>query len=164
VAVPLLGHVAWVDIRRPEHYRYRVSEAPFDLDTILEAFELLDEWNERYRYLIELGKDLPALTEAEHAAENKVDGCMSQVWMVADRTNDDPPRFVLRADSDAFIVKGLIAVVIAMFSHKTGDEIAAIDPKDTFEALGLAGHLSMGRRNGLESMINRVKALASHDE
>lgn len=138
-----------------------MSDGPIDLDNILEAFELLDDWNERYRYLIELGKDLPALSEAEHAKENKVDGCMSQVWMVADRTEDEPARFVIRADSDAFIVKGLIAVVIAMFSHKTGDEIAAVDPKETFEALGLAGHLSMGRRNGLESMVKRVKALAS---
>lgn len=138
-----------------------MSEAPFDLDEILEAFELLDDWHERYRYLIELGKDLPELSEAEHSAENKVDGCMSQVWMVADRTDDEPPRLLLRADSDAFIVKGLIAVVIAMFSHKTGDEIAATDPKEVFEELGLAGNLSMGRRNGLESMVKRVKALAA---
>ncbi|MGE0788097.1 MAG: SufE family protein [Sandaracinaceae bacterium] len=137
------------------------GDRPFDLEEIAEAFELLDDWNERYRYLIELGKELPALSEAEHDKANKVDGCMSQVWLVADVTDDDPPRFVLRADSDAFIVKGLIAVLLAMFSHRTKAEILEVDAKATFDRLGLAGHLSMGRRNGLESMVKRVRDLAA---
>jgi cysteine desulfuration protein SufE len=138
-----------------------MSEPPYDIDEILEAFELLEDWNERYRYLIELGKSLPALRPEEHSKEHKVDGCMSQVWLVADRTEGSPPRLVLRADSDAFIVKGLIAVVLALFSHRTAAEIRETDPEAAFAQLGLAGHLSMGRRNGLESMVKRVKALAA---
>jgi len=136
-----------------------MSDAPFDIDEILEAFELLEDWNERYRYLIELGKKLPPLSAAEHSKENKVDGCMSQVWMVADEA-EDPSRIILRADSDAFIVKGLIAVVLAIFSHRTPQEVRATDAETYFAQLGLAGHLSMGRRNGLESMVKRVKQLA----
>lgn len=138
-----------------------MSENPYDLEEIRDTFDLLDDWNEKYRYLIELGRELPELTEEEHSKENKVEGCMSQVWMVADTSGEDPPRMILRADSDAFIVKGLIAIVLALFSHRTAEEVAAVDPKVTFEELGLAGHLSMGRRNGLESMVKRVKRLAT---
>ncbi len=137
------------------------SDPPFALDDIVEAFELLDDWNERYRYLIELGKELPPMTDGERTGEHKVDGCMSQVWMVAERTDEAPPRFVVRGDSDAFIVKGLIAVVLAIYSHRTAEEIAATEAGPIFEQLGLAGHLSMGRRNGLESMVKRVKRLAA---
>lgn len=129
------------------------------LDDIVEAFELLPDWTERYRYLIELGKSLPPMTDDERVPANKVDGCMSQVWLVAeDGAGSGTVRF--RADSDAFIVKGLIAVLLSMFSDRSPAAILETDEQATFEALGLAGHLSMGRRNGLESMVKHVKGHA----
>lgn len=130
-----------------------------NLDEIREAFELLPDWDEKYRYLIELGRNLPPLTDDERNDDNKVEGCMSQVWLVADR--DEQNRIQLRADSDAFIVKGLVGVIIAMFGGKTPEAIAEVDAKAIFEELQLAQHLSMGRRNGLESMVKRIHTIAA---
>lgn len=138
-----------------------MSDAPFDSEEIVEAFELLEEWEERYRYLIELGRKLPPLTEEEHSPAHIVEGCMSQVWLVADVEAGTPPRLIIRADSDAFIVKGLIAVLLGLFSHRSPGAILATDEKAYLESLGLGGHLSIGRRNGLESMVRRVKELAA---
>ncbi|MCB9656613.1 MAG: SufE family protein [Sandaracinaceae bacterium] len=115
---------------------------------------------ERYRYIIELGKRLPELPEAQRTAENKVLGCQSQVWLVTSES-DDPDVMVFEADSDAHIVRGLVAILLVMFSGKTRAEIAALDPRPTFAELGLDQHLSQGRSNGLLSMVGRIKALAA---
>ena len=131
-----------------------------DLPELLENFEFLDDWMERYRYIIELGKRLPELPEAQRTAENKVLGCQSQVWLVV-AESDDPERMVFEADSDAHIVRGLVAILLVMFSGKTRAEIAALDPRPTFAELGLDQHLSQGRSNGLLSMVGRIKALAA---
>jgi cysteine desulfuration protein SufE len=130
-----------------------MSELP-PLDEIEEAFALLPDWTERYRYLIELGKALPEMTDEERTPAHKVDGCMSQVWLVAE---DGEGTVRYRADSDAFIVKGLIAILLSMFSDRPAEDIVDTDERATFETLGLTGHLSMGRRNGLESMVRRIK-------
>ena len=130
------------------------------LPELLENFEFLDDWMERYRYLIELGKRLPELPEALRTPENKVLGCQSQVWLVV-AESDDPERIVFEADSDAHIVRGLVAILLVMFSGKTRDEIRALDPRPTFAELGLDQHLSQGRSNGLLSMVGRIKALAA---
>jgi cysteine desulfuration protein SufE len=128
------------------------------VDEILANFELLDEWDERYRYLIELGRMMPALPDEARNDMNKVLGCASQVWLDArvDRGNGEPV-LNLRGDSDAHIVRGLIALLIAILSGRTAREILAIDPQETFRALGLAEHLTPQRSNGLQSMVKRIK-------
>ena len=130
------------------------------LPELLENFEFLDDWMERYRYIIELGKRLPEMPEAQRTPENKVLGCPSQGWLVV-AESDDPERIVFEADSDAHIVRGLVAILLVMFSGKTRDEIRALDPRPTFAQLGLDQHLSQGRSNGQLSMVGRIKALAA---
>lgn len=132
-----------------------------DLQTILDDFAALEPGEERYRYLIDLGKDLPGLAEADKTEEHRVHGCLSRVWVVAEPTPDTPPRIHLRADSDAFVVRGLIAVVLAIYDGRTPAEVLATDATAVFAELGLDQHLSMGRRNGLHSMVQRVRALAA---
>jgi cysteine desulfuration protein SufE len=131
-----------------------------ELPELLENFEFLDDWMERYRYIIELGKRLPEMPEAQRTADNKVLGCQSQVWLVT-APSDDPNVMVFEADSDAHIVRGLVAMLLVMFSGKTRAEIAELDPRPTFAELGLDQHLSQGRSNGLLSMVGRIKALAA---
>lgn len=128
------------------------------LEQLIDDFDLLTDWEDRYRHLIELGRNLPVLSEAEHSEVNKVRGCMSQVWMVADRNADG--RYLIRADSDAHIVKGLIAVLLLAYSGRTAAEIGAVDIEGIFRQLGLDQHLSPNRRNGFFSMVARIKALA----
>ncbi len=128
------------------------------LDDVFETFELLDEWTERYGFLIELGEELPAMDDALKIKEHKVKGCLSQVWMVP-RHEGDVMHFI--ADSDAHIVRGLVALVLLMFNGKTPNEVVALDPRPTLARLGLDKHLSPGRNNGLHSMIARMKKLAA---
>lgn len=128
------------------------------LAQLLDDFAFLTEWEDRYRHLIELGRALPPLTEAERNPANKVEGCMSQVWFVADAQTDG--RYVFRADSDAHIVKGLIAILLLAYSGKNAAEIASVDIEGIFKQLGLEQHLSPNRRNGFFSMVGRIKALA----
>ena len=127
---------------------------------IEENFELLDDWEDRYRYVIELGKGLPPLSEAEHSAKNKVRGCASQVWLVSDVEPDGAagPRVTFRGDSDAHIVRGLIAILLAQYSGQPAREIASFDPEPLFGRLGLRDHLTPQRSNGLASMVERIRA------
>ena len=131
-----------------------------DIEEIADTFELLGEWEERYRYLIELGRDLPPMPEAEHDEAHKVRGCMSQVWLAHSTTDDAPPRLEFRGDSDAHIVKGLIALLFKLTSGKTAQEILDLDLADAFARLGLEQHISMNRRNGFYSMVERIKQMA----
>ncbi len=131
-----------------------------DLDEILETFEYLDTGEDRYRYIIDLGKGLEGLPEDDRIESNRVHGCMSRVWMTAEPT-EGGQQLHLRADSDAFVVRGLIAIVIAMYDGKTVEQIIAVDPQEVFGRMGLEQQLSMGRRNGLFSMVQRVRALAA---
>ena len=129
-------------------------------EELIEDFAFLDDWEERYRYVIELGKDLEPLTDEEHSPENKVQGCVSQVWLVRElkQGEDGKPRLVFRGDSDAHIVRGLVAILLRIFSGKTPEEIAAIDAREIFEKLGLNEHLTPQRSNGLFSMVARIQA------
>ena len=124
-------------------------------DELIETFALFDDWEERYRYLIDLGARLPPMDEVLKTPASKVQGCMSQVWMVTHWDADG--RLQILADSDAQIVRGLIAVVCAVFSGKTRDEVAATDIKSAFSQLGLDQHLSPNRRNGFFAMVERVQ-------
>lgn len=142
-----------------------MSTAPITIDELLETFEDLTEWDERYRFLIELGDELPEMDEALKTDATKVDGCMSQVWMVArmcsaDGQNGDEEVLEITADSDSVIVKGLIAVLLALFNGRTPQEVIQRDPEAVFDRLGLKQHLSGQRRNGLFAMVERIKTLA----
>lgn len=128
--------------------------------SLVEDFELLDDWEDRYRYIIELGRTLKPLAEADHSAENKVQGCASQVWIRTDveRGADGAPVMHFTGDSDAIIVRGLIAVVFALYDSKPARFIAETDAVPELRKLGLDEHLSPQRSNGLKSMIARMQA------
>ena len=129
------------------------------IDEIRENFELLEEWDDRYRYVIELGRTLEPLPEAEHSAANKVQGCVSQVWLEKriDR-NQGEPRIHYRGDSDAHIVRGLIAILFALYQGRTADEILRTDARAVFAELGLGEHLTQQRSNGFFSMVERIRS------
>lgn len=131
-----------------------------NLDEIIANFDLLEEWDDRYRYLIELGKGLEPLPEASHTDENKVRGCASQVWIEARREDGPGPRTRLHylGDSDAHIVRGLVALALAIYSGRTAAEILETDAFSIYQKLGLAAHLTPQRSNGVRSMIERIKA------
>jgi cysteine desulfuration protein SufE len=131
-----------------------------NLDDLVDDFDLLDDWEDRYRYVIELGKNLPALSAAEHNDVNKVRGCASQVWLVSAISDDGEPRLTFRGDSDALIVRGLIGILLAIYSGHTAREIAEIDPEAIFERIGLREHLTSQRSNGLSSMVARIRSHA----
>ena len=125
------------------------------LADLLEAFEVLGDWEERYRYLIELGRGLAPLADAERSDSNRVRGCASQVWLV--REPDIGGALVFRGDSDAHIVRGLIAILLQLYSGRKAAEITAFDAPGAFAALGLTGALSQQRANGLASMVERIR-------
>lgn len=127
------------------------------LQTILDDFEFLDDWEDRYKYLIELGDGLEPLSEEEKNQRTKVQGCVSQVWIVSHQSGGADPILTFRGDSDAHIVRGLIAVVLALFSGKSASEISVINEADTLGKLNLSEHISPQRSNGLRSMIERIK-------
>ncbi|MEF3367908.1 SufE family protein [Methylocystis sp. 9N] len=129
------------------------------IDEIIGNFELLDEWEDRYRYLIELGRTLEPLPKDAYTDANKVRGCASQVWLETTRARDLDGRAVLsfRGDSDAHIVRGLVALVLALYSGRPAQEIIETDAAPLFKELGLAEHLTPQRANGLRSMVERIK-------
>lgn len=130
------------------------------IQDLIDDFAFLDEWEERYRYVIELGKGLEALSDEEHSPANKVEGCVSQVWLVNETRKDEAGQTVLhfRGDSDAHIVRGLIAILMRLYSDKPPADILAIDARDVFAKLGLNEHLTPQRSNGLYSMVARIQA------
>jgi cysteine desulfuration protein SufE len=130
-----------------------------DIEELIENFEFLDGWEDKYRYIIDLGEKLPPLAAEYHTDEWKVRGCQSQVWLVPQRSDQGILSF--SGDSDAMIVKGLIAIVLMIYNNKSPAEIKVIAVDDIFAKLGLAEHLSPSRRNGLESMIGKIKQYAS---
>jgi len=129
------------------------------LDDLTAEFDLLGDWEERYRYVIELGRELAPLTDAERSEANKVRGCASQVWLVSRaEAGADGVRLHFRGDSDAMIVKGLVAIVIALFSGRTPQEIRDTDAEALFSRLDLSGHLTTQRANGLRALVDRIRA------
>jgi cysteine desulfuration protein SufE len=130
------------------------------LDEILENFEYLDEWEDRYRYLIELGRSLEPLDAAGYNNSNKVRGCVSQVWLETRVALDESGNRVLylKGDSDAHIVRGLVALLLALYSGQTASRILAIDAHSLFDRLGFSTHLTPQRSNGVRSMVERIRA------
>jgi cysteine desulfuration protein SufE len=132
------------------------------LDELVDEFEHLPDWGDRCDFLIDLGMELPKLDAAEKVEENRVLGCQSSVWMVADvDRNEAEPRLAIRAESDSMFVSGLIAIVLLLFDGKTPGEILEADPDALFERLDLQRHLSSQRRNGLNGMVQRIRSLAA---
>ncbi|TYC65305.1 SufE family protein [Stappia sp. BW2] len=130
------------------------------LSDILETFDFLDDWEDRYKYLIDLGKEMPDLSDAEKSDANKVRGCVSQVWLITttDKTSDGEPVLSFKGDSDALIVQGLVAIVTSVFSGKTAKDILDTDVEAIFAKLGLQEHLTPQRSNGLRSMVGRIRS------
>lgn len=128
------------------------------INEIIDNFSYLDDWEERYRYVIELGKTLEPLPETAHTEANRVRGCASQVWLelMADRSQT-PPILTWRGDSDAHIVKGLVALTLAYFSGKTPAQVLEGDALALFQSLGLAEHLTPQRSNGVRAMVERIR-------
>jgi cysteine desulfuration protein SufE len=130
------------------------------LEELVENFALFDDWEERYRYLIDLGRGLPHMDEAYKTDEYLVRGCTSRVWLKAEINGG---RFHFIADSDAHIVRGLVALLLTAFEGKTPAEIAAIDIDAAFKIIGLDQHLSPNRRNGFFAMVDKIRALSAEN-
>jgi cysteine desulfuration protein SufE len=130
------------------------------IDTIVDDFAVLDDWDDRYRYVIELGRKLAPLAESDRTDRNKVQGCASQVWLATTVKPDGAqgPILTFTGDSDAHIVKGLIAILLATYSGRSASEILSTDAVALFERLGLREHLTPQRSNGFRSMVERIKS------
>lgn len=136
---------------------HRFSMLP-TIDEIVSNFELLDDWEERYRYLIELGRLMEPLPDEAHSDVNKVQGCASQVWLQTDvKSSAGQPVLHLIGDSDAHIVRGLVALLISLYDGKTASEALSTDALGLFKELGLSEHLTPQRSNGVRSMVERIR-------
>ena len=130
-------------------------------EELIENFSLFDDWEERYAYLIDLGRKLDPLPDEDRTPESKIEGCMSQVWLVSAVEPGAPPVVRYHADSDSQIVRGLIAVLMTAYSGETADRIVATDINDIFTRIGLDKHLSPNRRNGFYAMVQRISDVAA---
>ena len=130
------------------------------LDDVLEGFEFLDDWEERYAFIIDLGKELPAFPDDERREENYVHGCQSQVWLIH-HYDDDTGKLYLLIDSDAIIVRGLAAIILVALNGKTPRDLLATDIDELFEQLDLFRHISPTRGNGLRAMVGKIRDIAA---
>ncbi|KPP83225.1 MAG: cysteine desulfuration protein SufE [Oceanicaulis sp. HLUCCA04] len=130
------------------------------IEALVDEFDFLGDWEERYRYLIDMGRALEPLSADEHCDTNKVQGCVSQVWLVLNTAPDGT--LAIRGDSDAHIVKGLVALLIRLYSGRPPAEAAAIDAREVLGRIGLGEHLSPQRSNGLAAMVTRIRAVAGN--
>lgn len=134
-----------------------VHDLPENIQSMIEDFAFLTDWEDRYTHVIDMGRQLPPLSDAERNPATKVNGCVSQVWLVSDIVDG---KLMFRGDSDAHIVKGLVAVALEIFSSRTPIEIAQLDAEAILAKLDLSEHLSPQRSNGLKAMIARIKSEA----
>ncbi len=131
------------------------------LERIERGFQMMPNWQDRYRYLIQLGRKLEPLPDSYRDEEHRVKGCTSNVWLASELSEEDPPRLRFRADSDAHIVKGLVALLLLIYEGKTPVEALAIDARAILERLELQAHLSPSRSNGLFAMVERIRGDAA---
>lgn len=136
------------------------EELPDDIVELISDFEFLDDWEDRYMHVIDMGKALPPLEPALKTDATKVKGCVSQVWLVSEQEGENDPVLRFQGDSDAHIVKGLVAIVLVIFSGRKASKIIQLDAKSILGKLGLSEHLSPQRSNGLNAMVGRIKAEA----
>jgi cysteine desulfuration protein SufE len=139
---------------------FGIERDTMTIDDIRENFELLDDWDDRYRYVIELGRTLDPMPQAEHSPANKVQGCASQVWLSKriERNGPGEPVLKYRGDSDAHIVRGLIAILLTLYSGHTPQQILSTDAVAVFDEFGFREHLTPQRSNGLRAMVERIRA------
>ena len=132
-------------------------------EKLAEDFEFLDDWEDKYRYVIEIGRELEDMPETDKTDENKVQGCVSQVWLTYEVDTSDPedPVIRFRGDSDAHIVRGLVAIMLSAYSGKRASEIIRLDENEIFARLGLIENLTPQRANGLRAMVKRIKQEAT---
>ena len=130
-------------------------------EELLQDFAVLETWDDRYGYLIDLGRALPPMAEADKSEETRIEGCMSGVWIKIEQTDDTPARLRFTGDSDAAIVKGLVAIVLSLCNGRSPQDILDLDIRDFFTRLHLENHLSPTRKNGLNAMVNTIKAHAA---
>ena len=131
------------------------------IEELLEDFEFLDSWEDRYRYIIELGDELEDLDAELRVEENRVQGCVSNVWLLASFDASSPPQISFRADSDSQLVRGLVSILIMLCNDQPAPTVLALDVEDLFTRLELRNHLSRSRSNGLFSMVKRIRVLAA---
>lgn len=143
-------------MRRKGHLKLMAS-IDQTIEELADDFTLLPDWEERISHVIELARSLAPLTDDERTEENRVRGCVSRVWLVSERHDDNPGKLFFRGDSDAHLVRGEIAMLLRIFSGRTPEEILSVDPKAVFARLGLQEALTMQRSNGLFSMMNRIQ-------
>jgi cysteine desulfuration protein SufE len=154
-----MQHTAPESPRQLERSEQATEPGVPPIDDIIENFALLDEWDDRYRYVIELGRGMDPLPDIHRCDANKVAGCASQVWLgTMARFDDQQPVLHFYGDSDAHIVRGLVAILLAVVSGKPADQILAADPIALFDRLGLREHLTPQRSNGFRSMVTRIRA------
>ncbi|PQV65227.1 Cysteine desulfuration protein SufE [Abditibacterium utsteinense] len=139
----------------------QVSTPQENAEELIEAFEMFDDWEDRYRFLIDAAKSLPPLPAAAKVEENRVHGCQSNVWMIAEtKLESGETRIEFLADSDSVFTRGMVALVHRLYSNQTPRDILNFDIEGFLQQLELDQHLSMGRRNGLDGMVKRVKTIA----
>ena len=131
------------------------------LDEIVADFEFLEDWEDRYRYLIEIGRDLPPFPDEARDADHLVRGCASQVWVDTEASEGADPSLTVRADSDAHIVRGLVALAVAAYDGRRASEIEAFEMDAVLRRIGLDGHLTPQRANGFASLVGRIRAEAA---
>ncbi|SDM06013.1 SufE family protein [Maricaulis salignorans] len=129
-----------------------------EIEELVEEFDLLDDWEQRYRYLIDMGKALPPLPDDQRTEASRVQGCVSQVWLIVEPADDGS--LIFHADSDAHIVRGLAALLLRLYSGRSRQDILSVDAREVLARIGLSEHLSPQRSNGLASMIGRIRAAA----
>ncbi len=154
---PARAHIRALDV--PLELAHHLSA----IDSIRDDFASLDDWEDRYRYVIELGHALEPLSEDAHNGANKVRGCVSQVWLECEPKTNAAAQKILhyRGDSDSHLVRGLIAIAIALFSDRTPEQILAVDAHSAFRELGLEQHLTPQRSNGVRAMVDRIRTDAA---
>ena len=130
------------------------------IEQLIEDFEFLDDWEDRYQEIIDLGKKISGLSDGYKTEAYRVKGCVSQVWLVPRVSDASPPIISFDADSDAHIVRGLVAILLMIYSGKTAKEIIEVDIQDIFTKLDLASHLSPSRSNGFQAMVKRIRSIA----
>jgi len=138
-----------------------MARLPDSLERIVETFDFLDAWEDRNRYISELGEQLPPLPDRNQIADNRVEGCMSKVWLVAERRAGKPATIALGGDGDTPVIKGIVAILLAPYSGKTARETASLDADELFNRLGIYDHLSPNRHCGVYAMVEKIKQLAS---
>jgi cysteine desulfuration protein SufE len=129
------------------------------LEDVYDAFEFLDDWEDRYTFIIDLGKQLPPFPDSERTEKNYVHGCQSQVWLIH-YYDEDSGKLLLLIDSDAIIVRGLAAIILVALNHRTPTDLLAMNIDELFERLDLFRHISPTRGNGLRSMISKIRNIA----